>query len=87
MKMDDLINDVKRIPPFQELIRVKGRRYKLLKHHTKRDKNQVPSLTQIELAECEKTMHAASSRIDRGDNVSFEKIIGNYPCYGEIFES
>ena len=72
MKIRDLIEEEKKNPEFAEAYREEGE--KLQTALALYNAREEAGLTQMELAERAKTTQATIARIERGDNVSFEKL-------------
>lgn len=72
MKIDALIKEMKKDPEFAEAYQAESE--KLQTAIALYKAREEAGLTQIELAERANTTQATIARIERGDNVSFEKL-------------
>lgn len=72
MKIDELIKNMKKDPEFAEAYQKEGE--KLSTAIALYNAREEAGLTQVELAERANTTQATIARIERGDNVSFDKL-------------
>ena len=72
MKMDDLIKEELKDPEFVEEFQKQGEKLRTAISLSKA--RESAGLTQAELAEKANTTQATIARIERGDNVSFDKL-------------
>lgn len=72
MKIDNLIEDMKKDPEFAESFQIEGEKLQTAVALYKA--REELGLTQVELAERANTTQATIARIERGDNVSFVKL-------------
>ena len=72
MKINELIHEMKKETEFAELYQAEGEKLQtaVALYHAR----EQAGLTQQELAERANTTQATIARIERGDNVSFEKL-------------
>ncbi|PEH49616.1 helix-turn-helix domain-containing protein [Enterococcus faecium] len=72
MKIDDLIKDMQKDPEFAKAFQAENEKLQTAVALYKA--REEAGLTQVELAEKAKTTQATIARIERGDNVSFDKL-------------